>query len=231
MDKLHGNDHPNGNLCSVMPYILSNHEPRIFEKRLFDILDRGYKMIGIDIHGNNKVNLEYMKEILRKRNSDYWIHGSNIPRKYDNTSRAAYPHILTYLGLHTYTLRESPPTYVKGLTAEYVEHFDSQTLGIIQWIDLPSTFGVDCICKYHNHGGHFYTDNIKDMMGRSRIHEMVNGPMELKRAETTIREGIFDQYIRNKACAVKALYVLSIYLSSPYFYSFLEYMTYSRIYC
>lgn len=200
------NDHPNGSLCSIMPYIRSNHETKIFEKRLFDILERGYNMIGIDIHGINKLNLEYMKEVLKKRDADYWIHASNIPKKYDSTSRAAYAHILTYLGVHTYTLREGRPTYFKGLKSENTEHFDSQSLGIVPWTELPSTFGIDCTCKYHNHGGQYYTDDVKEIMGRSRIHEMVNGMIELKRAEITIREGIFEQYIKNKTCAVTALF-------------------------
>ena len=96
--------------------------------------------------------------------------------------------------------------YIKGLKAGNTEHFDSQTLGIMPWVELPSTFGVDCICKYHSHGGHYYTDNVKHMLGRGRIHEMVNGQMELKRAETTIKEGIFFQYMKNKSCADTALF-------------------------
>jgi len=198
--------HPNGNLCSVMPYIRSNHDPKIFEKRLFDILERGYNMIGIEIHGTDKINLEYQKEILKRRNSDFWVHASNTRRKFDNISRASHPHILTYLGIHTYTLKEAKPTFFKGLKAENTEHFDSQSLGIIEWIDLPSIFGADCVCKYHSHGGHYYTDDSRELMSRARIHEMVNGPMELKRAETTIKEAMFDRYIRSKACAVKALF-------------------------
>lgn len=200
------NKHPKGDLCSVMPYIISNLEQRNFEKRLHTIIDREYKMIGIDIRGTNKINLEYMKEILKRGNTDFWIHASNVPRKHDTTSRASYSHVLTYLGIQTYTLKESRPAPSYGMKAEDTEHFDSQRLGIIPWINLTSFFGTDCICKYHNHGGHYYTDDARTLMQRSRIHEMVNGQMELKRAEVTIKEESFEEYIKNKVCASMALF-------------------------
>lgn len=199
-------EHPNGNLVSVMPYIRSDLDSKPFEKRLYEILDRGYNMIGFQIRGYKTTNLAYAKQVLKKQPIDIWRHASDMKRKYDNISRASYPHILTYYGIHTSTLREGKPTYFHRMKPEETIHFDCTRLGILPWCEVSQFFGVDCSCKYHNYGGKYFTEDAKEMAERSRIHEMVNGQIELKRAETTIQEEIFEQYIKNKSCAATAIF-------------------------
>jgi len=196
-------EHQNKDNCQMMPYIRLDHEKNQFENRLSAILNRNFKMLGIDVHGNNTINLSYLKEDLSKWETDIWVHGSNIPKKFDNLSKASYPHILTYYHVHTYALRKG--RYYPTLYSENIEHFDSLQLGVIPWKDLPFSFGVDCNCPAHRQKPYF-TDNVNDMYTRARNHNMFDEQTELHRAIIPIKENTYERYIKSKRCAKMALF-------------------------
>jgi hypothetical protein len=196
-------EHPNKEKCELMPYIRTDYNKKHFEKRLAAILNRPFKMIGIDIHGYNTENLAYLKEVLSRWETDLWVHASNLPKKVDKFTKASFPHILTYYHIHSYALRKG--RYYSTENAEDVEQFDSIQLGIIPWKDLPFTFGVNCRCPFHNHGEYF-TDDINEMVNHAKIHDMVDGQDELQRATISIKEENFERYIRSKKCATAALF-------------------------
>lgn len=197
-------EHENNENCHLMPYIRSDHNLKNFEKRLAAILNKGYKMIGIDIHGSNTKNLAYMKEILNRWNTDLWVHASNVPKKFDNVSRASYPHLLSYYFIHSYSIKIGR-FYRGSVKADDVENFDSQQLGFIPYKDIPFTFGASCNCKFHRESK-YYTDDPDKMFVKSRIHEMVDGQTELQRATISIKEENFERYLKSKKCANIALF-------------------------
>jgi hypothetical protein len=197
-------EHQNNEKCQMMPYIRSDHKTMNFQKRLGSILNKGYNMLGIDIHGNNTKNLAFLKEVLNKWETDVWVHASNVPKKFDNVSKASYPHILSYYHIHSYANRIG--TFYRGDgKSEDVEHFDSQSLGIIPYKDLSFTFGTSCNCKYHR-DSKYYTDDRDEMFVKSRIHDMVDGQTELQRATISIKEQNFERYLKSKKCANTALF-------------------------
>jgi len=197
-------EHENNEKCQLMPYIRSDLKKNKFEKRLGSILNRGYRMIGIDIHGSNTENLAYLKEVLNRWETDIWAHASNVPKKFDNISKASYSHILSYYFIHSYTIKIG--RFYKGSgTADDIEHFDSQQLGIIPYKDLPFTFGKSCSCKFHR-DSNYYTEDRDEMFVQSRIHDMVDGQTELQRSTIPMKEGNFERYLKLKKCAKTALF-------------------------
>jgi len=196
-------NHKNKDNCQMMPYIRLDHDKNHFEKRLSAILNRNFKMLGIDIHGNDTTNLAYLKEVLKHWETDLWIHASNMPQKFDAISKASYPHILTYYHVHSYSLRKGK--YYPNLCSENIEHFDSLQLGIIPWIELASTFGADCSCPSHKQKPYF-TDIVKDMHSRARMHNMHDGQTELQRGVISIKESNYERYIKSKKCAKTAIF-------------------------
>ncbi|HVQ00395.1 MAG TPA: hypothetical protein VMT57_02660 [Candidatus Thermoplasmatota archaeon] len=197
-------DHENRDACQLMPYIKSNHEIKNFEKRLSAILNRNYRMIGIDMHGNNTTNLAYLKEVLDKWETPIWTHSSGTPKKFDAVSRASFPHVLTFYHVHSYSLMKGHGYKIP--ISEDIEQFDSMQLGIIPWKELPFTFGIGCNCPSHRRGGTYLTDNAKEMFDKTRIHDMHEGQTELQRGNISIKESNFERYIKSKRCARMAIF-------------------------
>lgn len=190
----------------VMPYLNTAHRIGVFESKLKGLVDQGFKAIGLDIRGALGIypQLRFTSGFLRDK--DVWIHASNVSQRYPR-SNLSFTHLLPYFGIDSFSKTIFLPPREKRISIlpDKVKRFDRQTLGMLDKENHKNKHGenlsCDCpICEKTDLNG-FYSGSGRQILGRSKVHEIFSSFKEFTVARNKIMEHEFMDYMRSKEFA------------------------------